>query len=191
MAEEATSVETETPEQQLSADETAALTQLSSVTEPLRHSVSPAVSDFTGIGNNTALLASLVNWHAQGNVTGLVLNEQGPPGVQCWRLTHLGNFHAKAQNITKTPPAITTLTPSTASIATAAGKPVTIQVAGSGIRGKQAVQVNGVTVPSQYQNKGRIDMKYTLPAAPATVQVSVWDYELGVSSGNLPLTVTA
>jgi hypothetical protein len=185
----------EMPEQQLVADETAALTQLSSTSEPMRHSVTPSVSDFTGISNAANLLASLTNWHAQGNVNGLIPNEAGGGVPYAWKLTHMGKaIHAKAQNITPTAPAITGLTPSSTSIAAAAGKPVTIQVNGTGIRGTQVTQTGTgtpVVQPSTYRNKTRIDMTYALPASPGTVQISIYDGATGQTSGTSPLTVTA
>jgi len=187
---------TQTPEQQLVADQTAALTQLTSCSEPLRHSTSPAVSDFTGITDNNALLASLQNWHAQGQIVGLIRNDAGPPTVPyAWRLTHMGeSVFVKNQGISKTAPVITTLTPSTASIAAAASKPVTIKITGTSLRGKQVAQTGTgtpVVQKSTYVSKTEIDMTYTLPSSAQTVQVSVYDGQTGQTSGNLPLTVTA
>src|SRR5262252_10533602 len=127
-----------TPEQQLVADETAALNQLTSCSEPLRHSVSPAVSDFTGITDNTALLASLTRWHAQGQVNGLIRNDAGGGVPTAWRLTHMGEaVYVKNQGVTKNAPTITSLIPSSTSIAAAAGKPVSITINGTNVRGRQ------------------------------------------------------
>jgi hypothetical protein len=194
-AKKAAPVTEEKPEQQLVADQTAALTQLHSCSEPLRHSVSPAVSDFTGISDNTALLASLTNWHAQGQVFGLIRNDAGPPTVPyAWKLTHMGSsLYAKNQTINKTAPAITSLSPSSTSIAAGGGvgKQVTITINGTSLRGTQVAQVGGTAVPSTYVSKVRIDMKYTLPASPATVQVTIYDGETGQTTANSPLTVTA
>lgn len=180
----------ELPEQQLTADETAALNQLYSVQEALRHSTSPAVSDFTGIGNTAGLLASLQRWHAVGEVNGLAINEQGPAGVQSWLLTYLGQMFAKAIGATKAAPAITSLSPSTASIAAAAGKPVKVKVLGTNFRPFQVVQVNGVAQTTIYVNHTELDINYTLPAA-STVQFSVNDPNTSQTSGNSPFVVTA
>lgn len=175
----------------MTADETAGLTQLESSTEPLRHSVSPSVSDFTGISSAANFLASLTRLHAAGIVDGLALNEAGGGVPNAWRLTRLGELHCQSQAIVTGAPAITSLTPSTKSIAAAAGAPVSVSIAGTGFRGHQHVEVNGVRVPAVYTNKTTWVASYTLPLAAITVQFTVVDPQTGQTSANSPFVVTA
>lgn len=152
------------PEQQMLADELTGIAQLA-IGSPKRHSTTPAVSDFTGITNNTTFLASLLRWHACGIVNGLVPNDQGPTGVQNWGLTLVGQLFQQ-YNVN-----ISSLSPATALHGTAQ---ITVTVNGSGFKSTDVVQAAGVTLATTYVSPTQLTALYTPPAAAGSVPFTVY-----------------
>jgi hypothetical protein len=86
-------------------------------------------------------------------------------------------------------PVLNSLTPNTGSIAS--GPTVTVTLLGTNFLSTDVVLVNGVQITSTFTDADHLTATYTLPASPSTVQFQVKDPNSGLTSGQLPFTVTA
>jgi hypothetical protein len=159
----------------------------------LRHSITPAVSDFT---NATAAavppadtLSILTNWQAQGIVFSKIPNDNyGVDGVQyLWKLNWNG-----VQSVKGTPAApvatLTSIAPTTGVHATQ----VAVTATGTEFDTDSVISVDGgATVGlTTFVNETSLTAEVTLPAAAGTVNVSVKSHLWGTTTASQPLTVT-